>query len=372
MSLESIEEHDLARWQSVAEKAKQNIETRLFIGGDYVDAAKGGRFTTVDPSSGETLAEMSAGTVADIDKAVAAAKSAYKSGSWSRLAPRERMQILYDFADLIDDHAEELAVLETLDMGKPITDVVAEDLPAVIETIRFMAEGIDKIEGSVTNTADDIMHMTLREPLGVVGAISPWNYPLLMATWKIAPALAAGNTVVLKPAEQAPMSCLRLAELFITAGGPDGVFNVVNGIGEIAGKALALHDDVAKISFTGSTAVGKLMLQYAGQSNMKRVALECGGKSPQIFLADLPDMDEAISAACDGIFANQGEVCSAGSRLLVDRPIYDVGTYEQIWPAVSDYWNTVQRYQNSHSLLYLYRSQCRTSTVDDYFLRQTF
>jgi len=258
MSLESIEEHDLAQWQSVAEKAKQNIETRLFIGGDYVDAAKGGRFATVDPSNGETLAEMSAGTVADIDKAVSAAKSAYKSGSWSRLAPRERMQILYDFADLIDDHAEELAVLETLDMGKPITDVVAEDLPAVIETIRFMAEGIDKIEGSVTNTADDIMHMTLREPLGVVGAISPWNYPLLMATWKIAPALAAGNTVVLKPAEQAPMSCLRLAELFINAGGPEGVFNVVNGIGEIAGKALALHDDVAKISFTGSTEVGKL------------------------------------------------------------------------------------------------------------------
>ncbi len=323
MSLESIEEHDLAQWQSVAEKAKQNIETRLFIGGDYVDAAKGGRFATIDPSSGETLAEMSAGTVADIDKAVSAAKSAYKSGSWSRLAPRDRMQILYDFADLIDDHAEELAVLETLDMGKPITDVVAEDIPAVIDTIRFMAEGIDKIEGSVTNTADDIMHMTLREPLGVVGAISPWNYPLLMATWKIAPALAAGNTVVLKPAEQAPMSCLRLAELFITAGGPEGVFNVVNGIGEIAGKALALHDDVAKISFTGSTEVGKLMLQYAGQSNMKRIALECGGKSPQIFLADLPDMDEAISAACDGIFANQGEVCSAGSRLLVDRPIYD-------------------------------------------------
>ncbi len=323
MSLTSVKAHDLTLWQTIATKAKQQIETRLFIGGDYVDAAEGGRFATVDPSNGETLAEMSAGTGADIDRAVAAAKDAFRSGVWSRLAPRSRMEILYRFADLIDEHAEELAVLETLDMGKPISDVISEDIPAVIETIRFMAEGIDKIEGSVTNTADDIMHMVLREPLGVVGAISPWNYPLLMATWKIAPALAAGNTVVLKPAEQAPMSCLRLAELFVTAGGPDGVFNVVNGIGEVAGKALALHDDVAKISFTGSTEVGKLMLQYAGQSNMKRVGLECGGKSPQVFMADLPDMDDAIAAACDGIFANQGEVCSAGSRLLVDRPIYD-------------------------------------------------
>jgi len=282
MSLASIEKNNLTQWQAVATKARQQIETRLFIDGDYVDASDGGRFTTIDPSNGDTLAEMAAGTGADIDRAVAAAKSAFKSGVWSRLAPRSRMEILYRFADLVDEHAEELAVLETLDMGKPISDVIAEDLPAVIETIRFMAEGIDKIEGSVTNTADDIMHMVLREPLGVVGAISPWNYPLLMATWKIAPALAAGNTVVLKPAEQAPMSCLRLAELFVTAGGPDGVFNVVNGIGEVAGKALALHEDVAKITFTGSTEVGKLMLQYAGQSNMKRVALECGGKSPQV------------------------------------------------------------------------------------------
>jgi len=301
----------------------QRIETRLFIDGEYVVALEGGRFISTDPSNGAELAEMAAGTGADIDRAVAAAKSAFRSGVWSRMAPRQRMEILYRFADLIDEHAEALAVLETLDMGKPISDVVEEDLPAVIETIRFMAEAIDKIEGSVTNTADDIMHMVLREPLGVVGAISPWNYPLLMATWKIAPALAAGNSVVLKPAEQSPMSCLRLAELFVEAGGPKGVFNVVNGIGEIAGKALALHEDVAKISFTGSTAVGKLMLQYAGQSNMKRVGLECGGKSPQIFMADLPDMDAAVAAAYDGVFGNQGEVCSAGSRLLVDRPIYD-------------------------------------------------
>lgn len=322
MNLATIESHDLQQWAAVAEKARLKAETRLFIDGDYCDATAGGRFTTINPTNGESLAEMSEGMPEDIDRAVASAKAAYRSGCWSRIAPRERMEILYGFADLIDQHAEELAVLETLDMGKPIGDVIAEDLPAVIETIRFMAEGIDKIEGTVTNTDNDAMHLVIREPLGVVGCISPWNYPLLMATWKIAPALAAGNTVVLKPAEQSPMSCLRLAELFVRAGGPAGVFNVVNGMGETAGKALALHNDVAKISFTGSTEVGKLILQYAGQSNMKRVGLECGGKSPQIFMADLPDLEAAVDAAYNGIFANMGEVCTAGSRLLVERPIY--------------------------------------------------
>jgi gamma-glutamyl-gamma-aminobutyraldehyde dehydrogenase len=323
MSLEKLDANTHAQWQSVADQARSSIETRLFIDGDFVDAAGGGRFKTINPATGETLAEMSAGMPADIDRAVAAARGAYRSGSWSRIAPRERMEVLYRFADLIEAEAEGLAVLETLDMGKPIGDVVAEDLPAVIDTIRFMAEGIDKIEGSVTNTDNDALHLVIREPLGVVGCISPWNYPLLMAVWKIAPALAAGNTVVLKPAEQSPMSCLRLAELFVRAGGPPGVLNVVNGMGETAGKALALHDDVAKISFTGSTEVGKLILQYAGQSNMKRVALECGGKSPQIFMADLPDLEQAVDAAYNGVFANMGEVCSAGSRLLVERPIYD-------------------------------------------------
>jgi gamma-glutamyl-gamma-aminobutyraldehyde dehydrogenase len=323
MSLSAIDSHNSQRWHELARDAQANLETRLFINGEFCDALEGGRFKTVNPATGQTLATISKGMPEDIDRAVAAAKAAFGSGCWSRLAPRERMDILYRFADLIDEHAEGLAVLETLDMGKPIGDVVAEDLPAVISTIRFMAEGIDKIEGSVTNTDSDALHLVIREPLGVVGCISPWNYPLLMATWKIAPALAAGNTVVLKPAEQSPLSALRLAELFIRAGGPPGVFNVVNGMGETAGKALALHNDVAKISFTGSTEVGKLILQYAGRSNMKRVALECGGKSPQIFMADLPDLESAIDAAYNGVFANMGEVCSAGSRLLVERPIYN-------------------------------------------------
>jgi len=323
MSLTDIESHDRQRWHAIADQAQSSLETRLFIDGEFCDSVQGRSFATINPATGATLTKVVKGMPEDIDRAVAAAKAAFRSGCWSRIAPRERMDILYRFADLVDEHAEQLAVLETLDMGKPIGDVVGEDLPAVISTIRFMAEGIDKIEGSVTNTDNDALHMVIREPLGVVGCISPWNYPLLMATWKIAPALAAGNTVVLKPAEQSPLSALRLAELFTRAGGPPGVLNVVNGMGETAGKALALHNDVAKITFTGSTEVGKLILQYAGRSNMKRVALECGGKSPQIFMADLPDLEKAVGAAYNGVFANMGEVCSAGSRLLVERPIYD-------------------------------------------------
>jgi acyl-CoA reductase-like NAD-dependent aldehyde dehydrogenase len=321
MSIQAVASHSHARWKSVADKAQKKPETRLFIDGKYVDAKKGGRIESINPANGQVIAEVAAGTAEDIDRAVTAASRSFKSGGWSKMAPRARMEVLYRFAQLIDENAEALAVLETLDMGKPIADVVNIDLPAVIETIRFMAECIDKVDGAVTSTESGVVHMVLREPYGVVGAISPWNYPMLMATWKIAPALAAGNTVVLKPAEQAPMSCLKLAELFVEAGGPAGVFNVVNGLGEEAGKALALHNDVRKITFTGSTAVGKLILQYAGQSNMKQVALECGGKTPQVFMADTEDLDRAVTAAYRGIYSNMGEVCNAGSRLLVDRSI---------------------------------------------------
>lgn len=323
MSIQTASELSFESWQGVAEKALNRPETRLFIGGDYVDAVDGERFETVNPANLQAIATVSAANAKDVDKAVASARKAFRSGIWSRMTPRDRMAIMYRFTDLIDTHAEQLAVLETLNMGKPISDVLQGDIPAVIRTIRFMAEYIDKIEGAVTNTESNVMHYVLREPIGVVGAISPWNYPMLMATWKFAPALSAGNTVVLKPAEQAPLSCLRLAELFIEAGGPPGVFNVVNGIGEVAGKALALHPDVDKITFTGSTEVGKLMLQYAGQSNMKRVSLECGGKSPQIFMADVADLDRGVAAAYNGVYANMGEVCNAGSRLLVQKSIHD-------------------------------------------------
>lgn len=313
----------LADWQQAAQQARKRLETRLFIDGKFTDAAAGGRFESVNPADGEVVGSYAAGTEKDIDLAVAAAQRAHRDRRWLRMAPRDRMDVLYRWAQLIERDTVELAVLETLDMGKPVSDVINVDLPAVTQTIRFMGEAIDKITGDVTNTREDVVHFILREPFGVVGAISPWNYPMLMAVWKVAPALAAGNCVVLKPAEQSPSACLRLAQLFMEAGGPAGVFNVVNGLGEVAGKALALHRDVAKISFTGSTEVGKLMLQYAGQSNMKRVSLECGGKSPQIFMGDLPDMERAVAAAYAGIYGNMGEVCNAGSRLLVQADIHD-------------------------------------------------
>ncbi len=321
MSIQTASELTHRKWRRVARKAMNKPETRLFIGGDYVDAIDGERFETVNPANLEAIATMSSANAKDVDAAVAAARKAFRP--WSRIAPRDRMEIMYRFTQLIDENAEQLAVLDTLDMGKPISDMLTADIPGVIQTIQFMAEYIDKIEGSVTNTESDVLHYVLREPIGVVGAISPWNYPMLMATWKFAPALCAGNTVVLKPAEQAPLSCLRLAELFIEAGGPPGVFNVINGVGEVAGQALAMHHDVDKVTFTGSTEVGKLMLQYAGRSNMKRVSLECGGKTPQIFMSDLADLDRAVASAYDGVFANMGEVCNAGSRLLVNRKIHD-------------------------------------------------
>jgi gamma-glutamyl-gamma-aminobutyraldehyde dehydrogenase len=269
------------------------------------------------------IAEAACGSAADIDRAVASSKAAWDDGRWRHLYPRERMAVMRRWADLVETHSAELALLETLSMGKPVTDALTIDLPEVVVTIRYFGEAIDKISGTTSTSAHDAVHTVMREPLGVVGAISPWNYPLLMAAWKVAPALAAGNCVVLKPSELAPLSCIRLAQLFLEAGGPAGVFNVVNGTGIEAGQALALHGDVAKISFTGSTGVGKQLLVHAGSSNMKRVSLETGGKSPQIFVPDLPDLDRAAEYAVRGIFDNAGQVCNAGSRLLVHASIRD-------------------------------------------------
>jgi gamma-glutamyl-gamma-aminobutyraldehyde dehydrogenase len=312
---------DARSWHARA--AALRYPTGHYLDGEHVSAVKGRSFPVINPATGEPLCEVAAGEAADIDRAVASARRSYASGSWRRLAPRERLAVLARLAQLIEANAERFALLDTLVMGKPIRDMLASDVPAAVQTFAYFAELCDKIDGAVTATATDAFHYILREPLGVVGCIVPWNYPLLMAAWKVAPALAAGNSVVLKPAEQSPLSALLLAELFTEAGGPDGVLNVVNGLGEAAGAALALHMDVNKIAFTGSTEVGKLMLVYAGQSNMKRVALECGGKSPQIFLGDLEDMDRAVSYAINGIYGNMGEVCNAGSRLLLDAPIAD-------------------------------------------------
>jgi gamma-glutamyl-gamma-aminobutyraldehyde dehydrogenase len=310
-----------AEWAAFAASLK--IETGLYIDGQFVAAKSGETFDCISPSTGEVIAVMAKGGAADIDGAVASCLAAWNDGRWHKLAPRTRLAIMLKWADLVEAHSNELAALESMDMGKPISDMFNIDLPEVLKTIRYFAECIDKVEGAVTSTDASALHMITHEPLGVVGAITPWNYPMLMAIWKLAPILAAGNCVVLKPAEQAPLTCLKLAQLFVEAGGPPGVCNVVNGFGAEAGKALALHPDVQKISFTGSTGVGKLLMGYAGQSNMKRVALETGGKSPQMFLPDLYDVDAAIDRAIGGIYDNAGQVCNAGSRLLVHRSLHD-------------------------------------------------
>jgi acyl-CoA reductase-like NAD-dependent aldehyde dehydrogenase len=311
----------LAEWQAQATGLR--FETGLVIDGRCGPAADGRTLAVINPANGALFANAACGSATDIDRAVASAKAAWDDGRWRHMYPRERMAVMRRFADLVEANAAELALLETLSMGKPISDALTIDLPEVVVTIRYFGEAIDKIAGTASVSAHDAVHQVAREPLGVVGAISPWNYPLLMAAWKIAPALAAGNCVVLKPSELAPLSCIRLALLFLEAGGPPGVLNVVNGTGIEAGRALALHPDVAKISFTGSTAVGKQLLVYAGESNMKRVALETGGKSPQIFMPDLADIDRAAEYAVRGIFDNAGQVCNAGSRLLVHTAIHD-------------------------------------------------
>src|SRR6202453_4662673 len=316
MNLTSLTTKD---WHARA--AGVRYETRHFIDGQYVDSVARGRFTVVNPATGTPLCEVSAATAADINAAVAAAKRSFASRVWSRKAPRDRMAIMAAYSRLLEENTEKFSLLDTLCMGKPITDMVTIDVPSAARNFAYFGELIDKMDGTVAATAADGFHYILREPLGVVGCIVPWNYPLLMAAWKVAPALAGGNSVVLKPAEQSPLSGLLMAQLFVEAGGPPGVFNLVNGLGEAAGAALALHMDVAKIGFTGSTEIGKQMLIYAGQSTMKRVSLECGGKTPQIFLADLPDLDAAVTYAINGIYGNMGEVCNAGSRLLIDKPI---------------------------------------------------
>lgn len=298
-------------------------ETRHFIDGAYVDSLSGAVFEKRNPATGEMMATVARGDANDVDRAVRVARKAFRSGVWSRMKPRSRIQILLRFANLIERHADELALLDTLDTGKPIAETVSLDLPITLRCLRFFAEAVDKVDGRVTSTADNVLHYVLNQPLGVVGGITPWNYPVMMAAWKIGPALAMGNTVVLKPAEQSPLSALLLARLFVEAGGPPGVFNVVAGFGAEAGKPLALHMDVDKIAFTGSVDVGKLMMVYSGQSNLKRVSTECGGKTPQIVMPDVENMETVIQFATDGIYQNQGQICSAGSRIFVHERVFD-------------------------------------------------
>lgn len=306
-----------------AEAKRIVFRDKAFIGGVFVGSLSGRTFDCISPIDGRLLARIASCGPEDIDVAVRAARAAFESGAWADQAPRTRKRILIRLADLIAKHANELALLETLDMGKPITNARNVDLRVVSECVRWYGEAIDKVYDEVAPTAKTALALITREPLGVVGAVVPWNYPLMMAAWKFAPALAAGNSVVLKPAEQSPLSALRVAELAIEAGVPPGVFNVVPGFGETAGQALGRHMDVDAITFTGSTAVGKLFLKYAGESNMKAVSLECGGKTPNIVFADAPNLDAAAAGAAEGIFYNSGQVCDAGSRLLVEEKIHD-------------------------------------------------
>lgn len=300
------------------------VRTRAFIDGEFVDAIDGATFESLAPATGRAVADVASCGEADIDRAVAAARAAFDRGDWSRLDPAERKSTLLAFADLIDEHRDELALTEAIDAGKPISDCRNLDIPDVLNTIRWYAEAADKVFGKTSPTGGDHLGLIVREPVGVVGGVLPWNFPMAMLAWKIGPALATGNSVVIKPPELASLTTLRIAELGHQAGIPAGVFNVVPGLGHVAGRALGLHMDVDMVTFTGSTEVGRAFLRYSADSNLKGIVLECGGKSPQIVMADCRDQLDAVAAdLADAAFWNSGQNCSAGSRILVHESIKD-------------------------------------------------
>ncbi|MDI9778574.1 aldehyde dehydrogenase [Pseudomonas putida] len=313
--------YDLGYWQQRA--AGLGLRDKALIGARQLDAANGATFDAINPATNQLLARVAACDQADVDLAVSTARKAFEQGPWPRMAPVERKKVLLRLAELIMAHREELALLDSLNMGKPVMDAYNIDVPGSAHVFAWYGEALDKLYDQVAPTAANALATITREALGVVAAVVPWNFPLDMAAWKLAPALAAGNSVVLKPAEQSPFSALRLAELALEAGLPEGVLNVVPGLGETAGRALGLHPDVDCLVFTGSTQVGKYFMQYSAQSNLKQVWLECGGKSPNLVFADCQDLDLAAEKAAFGIFFNQGEVCSANSRLYVQRSIHD-------------------------------------------------
>ena len=295
--------------------------TKLLINNRWVDSASGRAFPTVNPATGDEICQVAEADAVDVDRAVSAARAAFE-GPWRRMAAAERGNLINRLADLIEQHADELARLESLDNGKPYQVAKTADLPLTIGCYRYYAGWADKIQGKTIPIAGDYFCYTRLEPVGVVGQIIPWNFPLLMQAWKLAPALAAGNTVILKPAEQTPLTALRVGELILEAGFPEGVVNILPGYGPTAGAALAWHHDVDKVAFTGSTEVGHLIMEAAAKSNLKRVTLELGGKSPNIVFADA-DMDQAIEGAHFALFFNQGQCCCAGSRLFVEEKAYD-------------------------------------------------
>jgi 4-(gamma-glutamylamino)butanal dehydrogenase len=301
--------------------AALRLPGRAFIDGRAVDARSGKTFATLNPATGKELARVAECDSTDVNRAVCSARSSFEGGSWSRMPPKQRKKVLLKFADLVEKHAEELALMEVLDSGKPLSDARTVDLPDSIETLRWHAEAIDKIYGQVAPSATDVVALIVREPVGVVGAVLPWNFPIFVAMWKIAPALAGGNSMVVKPAEQTSLTCIRLAELAAEAGVPPGVLNVVPGYGETAGQALGRHPDVDCVSFTGSGEVGRYFLKYSAESNLKSIVLECGGKSPAIVLDDVRDLRLVAEQLAFGILFCQGENCSAGSRLIIEQGI---------------------------------------------------
>ena len=309
-----------SNWKKLSNEIK--LDGRAFINGKRVAAANGALFDCISPINGQKIAEIARGDAADINLAVSAARAAFEDGRWAHKTPKERKLIMVRFSELLLANAETLALMETLDMGKPVNYSLNVDVNSAANCIRWFGEAIDKIYDEIAPTPHTALALITREPVGVVGAIVPWNYPMLMACWKIAPALAAGNSLVLKPSEKSPLTALKLAELAIEAGIPAGVFNVVPGFGHEAGAALALHMDVDAVGFTGSTNVGKMILQYAGQSNLKRAWTELGGKSPFVVFADA-DIDAAAESCIGSIFFNQGQSCNAPSRLIIDKSVQD-------------------------------------------------
>jgi len=296
--------------------------TKLLIDNRWIESESGKTFATVNPSTGEEICQVAEADAADVEKAVRAARAAFEKGPWRKMPASERGRLLLRLADLIEQHADELAGLESLDNGKPVSVAKAVDVAATAGCYRYFAGWADKIHGKTIPVDGDFFCYTRLEPVGVVGQIIPWNFPMLMQAWKLAPALATGNTVVMKPAEQTPLSALRIGELIVEAGFPPGVVNILPGFGPTAGAAIARHMDVDKVAFTGSTEVGHLIMEAAAKSNLKRVTLELGGKSPNIIFADT-DLDEAVEGAHFGLFFNHGQCCCAGSRVFVEEKIYD-------------------------------------------------
>ncbi|MCA9637353.1 MAG: aldehyde dehydrogenase family protein, partial [Myxococcales bacterium] len=303
--------------------AELRPRTQALIDGRFVDARSGATFASENPATGATVATIAACDAADVDDAVSAARRAFEAGVWSQRSPADRRRTLLRFADRLEAAAGELALLDVLEGGKPIADTLSGDIPDTIECIRWHAELTDKLYERVAPTGRESLGLVVREPIGVVGAVVPWNFPAQMAAWKLGPALAAGNSVILKPAEQTSLSAIRMAELALEAGLPPGVFSVIPGLGPTAGQAIGRHPGIDMVAFTGSTEVGRLFLRYAAESNLKRITLECGGKSPQVVLADAPELDRVAEQVVAAAFWNMGENCSCGSRLIVHRSLKD-------------------------------------------------